>query len=108
MSTLHQPLQLEQSRDFVWTLDFDGENVSENSYACSVANLPIVDGGTVAASFTVDMADAATGFVRLTLDGASVTMAIDGYVWDVKETSPGPLTDTLIHGIVHVEKYVTA
>ena len=97
-----------QAKDYVWVLDFDGVNVSANTYACSIANKAIADGGVVACSFSFDMSAAATGYVTGTLAGSQVTVTIDGYVWDLEETTPGPLSDTICHGEVRVRKYVTA
>lgn len=108
MSTPHPDLQLDEARDFVWTLDFAGVNVAANTYACEVRNLPASRGGTVQATFSVSMAAAATGFVVLTLAAGSVTLALDGCVFDLKETTPGPLTDTVCNGTVRVRPKVTA
>ena len=108
MSVLHPPLVMEEAADFEWVLDFDSVDVSANSYACDLCTAPITDGGTVLASLTFDMTSAATGFVTASLAAVSVTVNLDGAVWDLKETTPGPLIDKIMHGVVTVEKKVTA
>lgn len=113
MSALHPPLEMVETRDFEWPIQFqntDGtaKDVSGNTYACDLATAPLSEGGTVLVSVAFDMADAANGNVVGSLAGSSVTAALAGTVWDLKVTTPGPVEDTVCHGTVEVERVVTA
>lgn len=108
MSTTHPDLELDEGRDYVWSLDFDGVDVSANTYACQLRDFPVDQGGVVKASFTFDMSAAGSGFVVGTIAAADVTVALHNTVWDLKETTPGPLLGTICNGRAVVKPKVTA
>lgn len=61
--------------------------------------------GEILASFTVDMTDAATGSLLLTLDGADVNALPDFGVWDLQQTDTA--LRTWCRGSVYVYTDVT-
>lgn len=70
-------------------------DVSTRTYAAQVRQMP--KSTTILATFSVDMTNAATGVVVLTLSAAT-TAALDvtHAVWDVKETNAGVVSR--VHG----------
>ncbi len=64
---------------------------------------------TVAATFTIDSADAAAGEVTISLPASTTATLPEFMVWDLQATAAGNAEDveTLVRGAVHVTADVT-
>lgn len=95
-------LAFHQGDDFTLTLTF-AASVAASTFAAQIR--PSTKSST-SWSFTVDMTNAASGVVVLTMAAANTAVMPARAAWDLEETKSGKKT-TLLKGRVRVDREVT-
>lgn len=99
------PFYITRGDDFVLTVEFNGEDVTGNTYNAQVREEPT---STEFIPFVVDNSLAATGFIKIGLSSATTrAMALDRYVFDFQEVSPLGLVETIFRAEIRMQEDVT-
>lgn len=99
------PFYITRGDDFILTIEFNGEDVSGNTYNAQVRETPE---STEAIPFTIDPALASTGFVKISLPaGTTRNMTLDRYVFDFQETTSSGLVETIFMAHIRMREDIT-
>lgn len=99
------PFYITRGDDFDLTIDFNGEDVSLNTYSAHVRESPE---STDFVNFTVDPSLASTGFIGISLSSTQTRdMELDRYVFDFQEVTGSGIVETIFTGEIRMREDIT-